>query len=177
MESQLITKPVVVIGSGFSGLYTAFVLSRKGYPVLIFEKEESIGGRMYTEETHPTKNKTYLIEGGAGVIKNDEKLIIDLCRFLDVELKFWKSETEIVLNDGSKSKIWEKDRKNLIKEICTQSDTTKSFGELVSRSDIETQDKIGILVGTTYSELYYANSQHVCEENDFNEFLFNDKGY
>jgi protoporphyrinogen oxidase len=167
-------KPVVIVGSGISGLYTAFVLSRKGYPVSVFEKEESIGGRMYTEKIHPTKNKTYLIEGGAGVIKKDENLVVDLCKFLDVELKFWKSETAIVLNNGSKSEIWENNGKDLLEEICTQS-STKSFGELVSQADIETRDKMGILVGTTYSELYSANGNHVCEENDFNEFLINDK--
>lgn len=168
-------KPIVIIGGGIAGLYTAFVLSKKGLPIVVFEKEESLGGRMYTEEIRPTKNKKFLIEGGAGVIRKDEELIIDLCKELHIKLNFWHSETAIVLNDGEQSEILDYDYPKLLSTICSESDSNKSFQYIVKNSELETKEKIGILIGTTYSELFGANSVHVCQENDFNEFLLEDK--
>ena len=36
---------VIIIGSGFSSLSSACYLSKKGYQVEVFEKNESLGGR------------------------------------------------------------------------------------------------------------------------------------
>ena len=168
-------KPIVIVGAGIAGLYTSFVLAKKGVPVVLVEKEKSLGGRMYTEEIHPTKDKTFFIEGGAGVVSRDEDLIVDLCQSLGVELKFWHSETAIVFNDGKKSEILEFDFRNVLKKACEDAEPNKAFGDVVIDSDLELIQKIGLLIGTTYSELYSANSVHVCDENDFNEFYINQK--
>jgi len=39
---------VAVIGAGFSGMYAAYLLEKKGYQVTIYEKEEQIGGHCKT---------------------------------------------------------------------------------------------------------------------------------
>ena len=39
---------VIVIGAGLCGLYTAFLLQRKGIEVLILEANTRIGGRIKT---------------------------------------------------------------------------------------------------------------------------------
>jgi len=36
--------PVVIIGSGFTGLAAAYEISRRGIPVTILEKDDEIGG-------------------------------------------------------------------------------------------------------------------------------------
>lgn len=44
-------KKVTIIGAGFAGLYAACYLSKKGYAVEVYEKNESAGGRsrVYSE--------------------------------------------------------------------------------------------------------------------------------
>ena len=37
-------KKVIVIGAGISGLTTAYLLSKKGFDVVILEKNNSVGG-------------------------------------------------------------------------------------------------------------------------------------
>jgi phytoene dehydrogenase-like protein len=44
---------VVVIGAGHNGLVAAFYLSKAGFPTLVLERRDVIGGTAVTEEIHP----------------------------------------------------------------------------------------------------------------------------
>jgi phytoene dehydrogenase-like protein len=44
---------VVVIGAGHNGLVAAFYLAKAGFPTLVLERRDVIGGTVVTEEIHP----------------------------------------------------------------------------------------------------------------------------
>ena len=44
-DSYIMNKKVIVIGSGFAGIASAAMLSKKGYDVTVLEKNSSLGGR------------------------------------------------------------------------------------------------------------------------------------
>ena len=69
-------KSVAIIGSGISGLYTAYKLIKKykkKIEITIFEKNGYIGGRILTHEK-------YKYEIGAGRFGSKHKLLIGLIR-------------------------------------------------------------------------------------------------
>jgi hypothetical protein len=144
-------KPIVIVGAGIAGLLCSYRLLQKGYPIILIEK--------------------YLIEGGAGVVRDDEDMIIDLMDELDVEYKFWNSGTAIVYNNGEKSEILDYDYVSILDKICKDSANSLSFQYVVDHADIQPLEKVGVLIGTSYSELFTTNSENVCSENDWNEFL------
>ena len=41
---------IIILGGGISGLYLAYELSKTGKTILLIEKTNRYGGRMYTEE-------------------------------------------------------------------------------------------------------------------------------
>lgn len=167
---------VIIVGAGIAGLYTAYeLLKKKKYSVLIIEKEKELGGRMYTQKVEIDK-KTFFLEGGAGVLRDDDDTTIKLLHELDIPLKFWQSDSAIVYNDGNKSQIREFDYMKATNELCKNSENNKSFMEVLEENTtLPEKEKIGILIGTTYSELFDANSKDVCENNDWFEFLYNRK--
>ena len=46
-------RKIDIIGAGLSGLYAACYLSKNGYKVRVFEKNESVGGRSRSYELAP----------------------------------------------------------------------------------------------------------------------------
>ena len=44
-SNDSVSKDVCIIGGGPSGTYAAFLLEEKGYDVVLFEKEDVIGGK------------------------------------------------------------------------------------------------------------------------------------
>ena len=166
-------KHFVIVGAGFGGLYMAYELLKHKYHVLLIEKNKELGGRMYTEEVH-IDNQTFYIEGGAGVIRSDEDDMIGLLKELDIPVSFWKSKTKIIYHD-KKSKVLDYDYRKILNKICRYSCNNKSFFEILDEANISKDEKIGVMIGTTYSELFDANSKDVCDENDFNEFLLDNE--
>ena len=61
---------VAIIGSGISGLATAYLLAREGVKVEVFEKEEETGGNIQT-----VKEDGYLLELGPQTIMADDKVL------------------------------------------------------------------------------------------------------
>jgi len=48
---QTLVKDIVIIGSGVAGSTCAFLLKQNGYNVVVLEKSEQIGGRIYTKNS------------------------------------------------------------------------------------------------------------------------------
>jgi len=163
------TEHICIVGGGMAGLYCAYQLLKSGRPVLLFEKDKNLGGRMLTEIVQE-KDKTYYLEGGAGVIRNDETDIIQLLKDLRVEMNFWKSGTALVYNDGEKSKILDLNLEKVLRKVCSNSSNDKSFLRTIEIAPVTEEEKTALVIGTTYSELLEANSEHVCQENDWYEF-------
>ena len=70
-----------VLGSGISGIYTTFLLSKQ-FPnsnILVIEKNNNPGGRVYT-----FKNKHMNVEAGAGRFYSGQPYIFDLIEQLDL---------------------------------------------------------------------------------------------
>ena len=172
-------KNIVIVGSGIAGLYCAYHLSKTGHEVIVFEKYDKIGGRAKTIEISPNKSDKYLLEAGAGIVRSDEYLIIDLADELGVEMNFWNSKSDIIYHDPKtkKNELLNLDYYKIMKKVCKNSNESKSFLDVIKNTYIDEKETIGLLIGTTYSELYFSNSEHVCEDNDFHEFMMNGTKY
>lgn len=73
-------KKVAIIGSGISGLLSAFFLQKKGHAITVFEKQNKSGGKLQT-----TLSPYGLMESAANGILSDS-LVEDVCREIGVEL-------------------------------------------------------------------------------------------
>jgi monoamine oxidase len=63
-------RPVIVIGAGIAGLAAAFALRRQGYPVVIVEALDRVGGRVYSSSdfsSQPIDLGAELVHGGSVV--------------------------------------------------------------------------------------------------------------
>lgn len=173
-SNRITNKYFIIVGAGIAGLYLAYQLLKKDHRVLLIEKDNRLGGRMYTYETK-FKGESLFMETGAGVIRNDED---DIRRLLDefgIQYSFWKSKTDIIYHREGHNELLDYNYKDILNKICKNSSNNKSFGDTINETDISKKEKMGVAIGTSYSELFDGNSKDVCEENDFNEFLLNDK--
>src|SRR5690349_6934902 len=75
------TKRVAIIGGGISGLTTAFLLTRKGVDVTLYEASDKVGGNIQTIE-----RDGYIVEQGPNSLLRSPKMI-ELVRSLDLEDK------------------------------------------------------------------------------------------
>ena len=77
---------IVIIGGGIGGIYTMYNLKKK-YPklkVLLLEKEDRFGGRIYTFNTR-VNNIDYIMDLGAGRIGYHHKLMVYIIKELKLE--------------------------------------------------------------------------------------------
>jgi hypothetical protein len=163
-------KHFVIVGSGISGLYLSYHLLKKGNQVTLIEKEKSLGGRMFTENVE-MDNQMYHLEGGAGVIRDDEKNIIDFLKKLNIQVNFWKSETKILYHEKNHTEELNYNYNEALEKVCQHASTDMTFLEAIDQSPLSRKEKIGLILGTSYSELFRANAENICQENDFTEFL------
>jgi protoporphyrinogen oxidase len=169
-------KHFVLVGSGIAGLYLGYKLVKKGYDVTIIEKEKSLGGRMFSEKVE-TKDQVYFLEAGAGVIRSDEKHIQKLLKELKIPISFWTGKTDIIYHEKNKTEPLNYNYTELLENICQNASNDKTFLDAIDESDLSMKEKIGVMIGTSYSELFRANGKYICEDNDFTEFLINDHDY
>lgn len=83
------TKKVIVVGGGFAGCYTGWLLNRAGFRVKILEATDKVGGRVQSVY----KPKGRVIEAGAEFINGFDKHWIFLAR------KFGLSLNEIITDE------------------------------------------------------------------------------
>ena len=62
---------IIILGGGIAGLYTAYKLQKYHKSIALIEKNDRLGGRIYT---HHDKSNDIHIEGGAGRINYKHKL-------------------------------------------------------------------------------------------------------
>jgi len=79
----------IILGAGLTGLSTAFFMQKKGYNVLVLEKNERIGGAMCS---HSENGFVYEEGPNTGVIGNPE--IAELFESLGIEPEIAKSSAE-----------------------------------------------------------------------------------
>ncbi|PIU76886.1 hypothetical protein COX95_00920 [bacterium CG_4_10_14_0_2_um_filter_33_32] len=72
MTSKMNNKRVCIIGAGLSGLAIAYFLSKEGFNVSVFEKEEEVGGLLQTIET---PNGQYIEKFYHHIFTNDIELL------------------------------------------------------------------------------------------------------
>lgn len=76
------SKCVIIVGAGIAGMYTAVKLVDDGYNVIILEKADRVGGRLYTKYY-----KGYHIETGAYRVSEGHNLVVEACKRFGVEVK------------------------------------------------------------------------------------------
>lgn len=74
------SKTVHIIGAGFSGMTLAYRLSQKGVPVIVYDKNEDVGGMISTHKLGPT-----LAESAAPSISRTVRLE-NFCKELGLEI-------------------------------------------------------------------------------------------
>ncbi len=92
-------KKIAIVGAGISGLACAYDLQKKGFEVVVFEKEAIVGGRMSSQ-----KKDNLIFDIGANHLCNLYDNMKELCKELDIPFEPMK-----FLNYGvyKKKKIYE----------------------------------------------------------------------
>lgn len=122
------TKKVAIIGTGITGLTTAFYLKKAGIPFRIFEKSDKIGGVMQTKS-----DESFLYETGpnSGVVSHAEmaELFEDLNGKCELELANEASAKRLIWKKGK----WEALPSGLLSALTTPlfsfSDKLRVLGE------------------------------------------------
>lgn len=88
---------IIVIGAGLTGLSSAFFLKKKGFDVLLIEKESRVGGAI-----HSHKENGYIYEEGpnTGVIGNPETAELFELLHLEPEIANEKAEKRLILKNN-----------------------------------------------------------------------------
>jgi protoporphyrinogen oxidase len=78
---------IAIIGSGISALYLGYKLKNKGYDFDIYEKNNSIGGRIKVVDFEDIP-----VVAGAGILRfKKDKIMYNLCKELGVETHVYKT--------------------------------------------------------------------------------------
>ncbi|AYV82569.1 MAG: amino oxidase family protein [Hyperionvirus sp.] len=70
----------VIIGGGISGLYCAYQLSKRSNDIIVIEKADRLGGRIFSKNFGRT-----IVEAGAGGINSNHYILINLLKELGLE--------------------------------------------------------------------------------------------
>ena len=156
---------IVIIGGGISGIYTMYNL-KKNYPrlkVLLLEKEDRFGGRIYTY-FEKVNGQTYKMDLGAGRLGFHHKRIMNLLE--DLKLKddiIPISNTETYIEYDKKSNI-AIDKSNLKKQISIllYKFFNSKFIEKIP-SNIFKKLYISTFLNKIFSNVTYKNIQNTFE--------------
>ena len=113
---------IVIVGGGISGIYSMYNLKKK-YPklkVLLLEKEDRFGGRVYSFNTK-VDNIDYVMDLGAGRIGHHHKLMVSLIKELKLE--------KYMFNIGNTENYIEYNKKT--KEVSDKSEYKKKYEKML----------------------------------------------
>jgi monoamine oxidase len=88
LEKSRPENPVVIVGAGLGGLVTAYRLSQKGIPCVVYEASRRAGGRVYTQRGFNSDDM--FVELGGELVDTTHEDIITLCRELSVPLEHFE---------------------------------------------------------------------------------------
>lgn len=125
----------IVIGGGISGLYVAYRLLRRGFRVLVLEKNNRLGGRVFTFRGGMT------VDTGAGRFSSSHTLFCKLLRELGLWGKRVKNGTSVAhcyIKDGETrvmtsimdydAMVWGNTKGNLFEPVLFSSNIQKTLG-------------------------------------------------
>jgi uncharacterized protein len=95
---------IAIIGGGASGMVTAYLLSKNGHEVTVFEKQPILGGhiRSINKNVHVDHfNKDYFLESGVLEFPSNFYNFLDLMKELEVELEPVSLGSAVFLKDGN----------------------------------------------------------------------------
>jgi monoamine oxidase len=75
-------RDVIIVGAGVSGLYTALLLSKRGFRCIILEAQRRLGGRIMTLRLKGHDGQMHNVEAGAMRFSRDHKHTLRLLRQL-----------------------------------------------------------------------------------------------
>jgi len=92
-NTREMTKPydVLILGGGIAGLYAAYKIHQRSpqFSILILEKENYLGGRVYTH-----RDKTMEVEAGAGRLSDKHIRVLELIQDLGLKRKLSRLTAE-----------------------------------------------------------------------------------
>lgn len=163
---------IVIIGSGISGLYTAYQLKKKykmkNSQIDIYEKNNIIGGRI---KTIKFDNENVVAGAGIGRFKKDKSLL-KLCKELNVETNIYESEISYTFKHLDILKVIEflktKLNNDILKKrhlITFKQFATKMLGKnvydlfikSVGFSDFENEDVIDVIFQYGFDDCVSGN--------------------
>jgi monoamine oxidase len=151
---------VAVIGSGISGLYTAYNLlsKHKNCKVVIYEKNNYIGGRVLTHEK-------YGYEIGAGRFGSKHKLLLQLIKDFELDSKLIPISNEINYIDAKTQNIQPNNFYNLhnkLKKITHEDDNINNNTHTTQEYIKDTHANINYKDIETYYEYSSDISHNSC---------------
>ena len=177
---------IVIIGSGISGLYTAYRLKNKYHmtnsQIDIYEKDEIIGGRVKTIQFD---NETVVAGAGIGRLKKD-KLLFQLCKELKVKTNKYTSKISYTFEQLNILDVIEflktKLNKNIMEKrhfITFKQFATKILGKpiydlfikSVGFSDFENEDVIDVIFEYGFDDCVSGNELFSIVWNQFLDSL------
>jgi monoamine oxidase len=112
-------KDVVIIGGGIAGMYAALKFKNEGYNVSLIEKNNRLGGHIYTLEIDGVP-----IETGAGRFNNNHTLLLKLLKAYNIkykEINNVKSFIPIIHGECRKNEIV--DINKIVKKVLRKAST------------------------------------------------------
>ncbi|MBP9742677.1 MAG: FAD-dependent oxidoreductase [Burkholderiales bacterium] len=117
MKNEL--KEIVIIGAGFAGLYSAFLLQESGYKVTILEARHRIGGRTLTQDN---------VELGGDWISSLHPRMMKLCKRFNLSFSPQLEEGKVV-------RYFDQQRDELEEKPNVQKNTTNIFTPYIEQFD------------------------------------------
>lgn len=156
---------IVIIGGGISGIYTMYNLKKKypNYKILLLEKENRFGGRIYTYIAK-INNIEYKMDLGAGRLGFHHERIIKLLNELNLNndiISISNTETYIEYDKKSKTSYDKSNVKKIVSNLLYKFFNSK-FIEKVP-NDILKKVYISTFLKKIFSNLVYKNIENTFE--------------
>jgi monoamine oxidase len=121
--SASVSGVVGIVGAGMAGVHCAYLLKQAGVSAMLYEAQNRIGGRMFTDRTTFAAPDGQHCELGGELIDSDHTTILGLCQMLGIGIYDYLNDTpgltEIICYVGGQA-LTMADILNGIGPICDQ---------------------------------------------------------